>query len=78
MLIPALVLLGLRVGLGDRLDPFLHRVSYKLGKFAGETLLWVVGIVGFLLLRRACHIWPRWRPGTRSSRNRAGSSGLDR
>ncbi|POH60352.1 hypothetical protein CVS28_03805 [Arthrobacter glacialis] len=51
MLIPALVLLGLRVGLGARLDPFLHRVSNKLGKFSAETVLWVVGIVGFLLLR---------------------------
>ncbi|MHA7270920.1 GAP family protein [Arthrobacter sp. HLT1-20] len=52
MLIPALVLLGLRVVLGARLDPFLHRVSNKLGKFSGETVLWVVGIVGFLLLRQ--------------------------
>ncbi len=51
MLIPALVLLGLRVGMGTRLDPFLHRASNKLGKFSAETVLWVVGIVGFLLLR---------------------------
>lgn len=51
MLIPALLLLGLRVGLGARLDPFLLRASNKLGKFSAETVLWVVGIVGFLLLR---------------------------
>lgn len=51
MLMPALLLLLLRVVLGHRLDPLLQRVSNKLGKFAGETLLWVVGIVGFLLLR---------------------------
>lgn len=51
MLIPALLLVLLRLALGRRLDPLLQRVSGKLGKFAGETLLWVVGIVGFLLLR---------------------------
>lgn len=51
MLLPALLLLLLRTALGTRLDPLIQRVSKKLGKFAGETLLWVVGIVGFLLLR---------------------------
>ena len=51
MLIPALVLVLLRVLLGRRLDPLLQRVRATLGKIAGETLLWVVGIVGFLLLR---------------------------
>lgn len=51
MLLPALALLVLRVALGARLDPLLLRISSKMGKFAGETLLWVVGIVGFLLLR---------------------------
>lgn len=51
MLLPALLLLLLRTVLGTRLDPLIRRVSNKLGKFAGETLLWIVGIVGFLLLR---------------------------
>ncbi|MHA7306126.1 GAP family protein [Arthrobacter sp. TMN-49] len=51
MLIPALVLLGLRVSLGATLDPFLNRVSNKLGQISAETMMWVVGIVGFLLLR---------------------------
>lgn len=51
MLFPALLLLALRTTLGHRLDPLIQRVSNKLGKFAGETLLWIVGIVGFLLLR---------------------------
>lgn len=51
MLLPALLLLVLRTTLGRRLDPLLQKVSNKMGKFANETLLWVVGIVGFLLLR---------------------------
>ncbi len=51
MLLPALLLLAVRTTLGRRLDPLLQRVSNKLGKFAGETLLWVVGVIGFLLLR---------------------------
>ncbi len=51
MLLPALLLLALRTTTGRRLDPLLQRASNKLGKFAGETILWIVGIVGFLLLR---------------------------
>lgn len=51
MLLPALLLLLLRSALGTRLDPLIQRVSNRLGRFAGETLLWIVGIVGFLLLR---------------------------
>lgn len=51
MLLPALLLLTLRTALGYRLDPLIQWISSKMGKFAGETLLWVVGIVGFLLLR---------------------------
>lgn len=51
MLIPALGLLGLRAALGSRLDSLLQRVSSKMGRFASETLLWVAGIAGFLLLR---------------------------
>lgn len=51
MLVPALLLLALRTALGHRLEPLLRRISGKLAKFTGETLLWVLGIVGFLLLR---------------------------
>lgn len=51
MLLPALVLIGLRAAAGTKLDPFLRRISTKMGKFTGETMLWVLGIVGFLLLR---------------------------
>ncbi|WP_157875350.1 GAP family protein [Arthrobacter sp. PAMC 25486] len=51
MLLPALVLVGLRLLAGQKLDALLRRLSSKLGAFASETLLWVLGIVGFLLLR---------------------------
>lgn len=51
MLLPALLLLALRTAAGRRLDPLLQRVSDKMGRLAGETILWVVGIAGFLLLR---------------------------
>lgn len=51
MLLPALLILGLRVLLGARLDPLLQKISVKMAGFAGETLLWVLGIAGFLLLR---------------------------
>ena len=51
MLVPALILLGLRTAAGTRLEPLLHRISATMGKFTGETLLWVLGIVGLLLLR---------------------------
>ena len=51
MLLPAVALLSLRAALSSRVDPWLRRISTKMGKFTGETLLWVVGIVGFLLLR---------------------------
>lgn len=51
MLLPALVLLGIRVATGDRLDTQLRKLSSKLSKYAAETLAWVVGIVGFLILR---------------------------
>lgn len=51
MLVPALLLLGLRVAAGARLDPFMQRISTRMGKFSAETVLWVLGIIGFLLLR---------------------------
>lgn len=51
MLLPALLILGLRVLLGARLDPLLQKISVKMAGFASETLLWVLGIAGFLLLR---------------------------
>ena len=46
-----LVLLVLRLVLGARLDAVLQRLGAKVGKFSAGTLPWVVGILGFLLLR---------------------------
>ncbi|WP_181419739.1 GAP family protein [Arthrobacter psychrolactophilus] len=51
MFLPALLLLVFRGVLGHRLDTPLQRLNTYLGAIAGETVLWVVGIVGFLLLR---------------------------
>lgn len=51
MIVPALVLLGLRMTLRHRIEPLLQRVSRWLAN--SETLAWVVGIVGFLLARDA-------------------------
>jgi hypothetical protein len=51
MVLPALVLLGLRLGLRRRIEPLLERISRWLAN--SETLAWVVGIVGFLLARDA-------------------------
>ncbi len=51
MITPALVLLGLRAGLGHRVEPFLQRISSWLT--SSNALAWVVGIVGFLLARYA-------------------------
>lgn len=53
MLTPALALLGLRTVLGIRVDKLLQRLNSTLSKYSGETFAWVVGIVGFLLLRSA-------------------------
>lgn len=51
MITPALVLLGLRVGLGHRIEPVLQRISSWLT--SSNALAWAVGIVGFLLARYA-------------------------
>ncbi|MBD7996721.1 GAP family protein [Arthrobacter sp. Sa2CUA1] len=51
MLLPAGLLLGGRLLLGRLLDSPLERVGAWLSKVSGEAVLWVVGIVGFLILR---------------------------
>ena len=51
MLLPAAVLLTARGLLGRRLDGPLERLRAWLSKAAGEAVLWIVGIVGFLMLR---------------------------
>jgi hypothetical protein len=51
MIVPALVLLGLRLAFRQRIEPLLERIGRWLAN--SETLAWVVGIVGFLLARDA-------------------------
>lgn len=51
MLLPAAVLLTARRVLGRRLDGPLERLRAWLSKAVGEAVLWIVGIVGFLMLR---------------------------
>jgi hypothetical protein len=50
MILPALVLSGLRLLVGSRADRLLERVHDWALRSAAETLSWVVGIVGVLLL----------------------------
>jgi hypothetical protein len=51
MIVPALILLALRLVAGDRLTPLLTRVGDWIA--SSSTLSWIVGIVGFLLARDA-------------------------
>ncbi len=57
MILPALILLAVRLGLGERITPLLNRVGAWMA--SSNTLSWVVGIVGFLLARDAAfRLWP--------------------
>ena len=49
MVAPALVLLTLRVALGERLQPTLHAIERWVVRNSTEALGWVAGIAGFLL-----------------------------
>lgn len=49
MVLPALVLLGLRLALSDRVTPLLTRVNGWFEKHAVGATGWILGIVGFLL-----------------------------
>ncbi|MET0871161.1 MAG: GAP family protein [Paeniglutamicibacter terrestris] len=51
MLIPGFLAIGVRAAVGERLQGPLDRLSSWLTRASGETLLWVVGIVGFLMAR---------------------------
>ncbi|SEE86052.1 GAP family protein [Ruania alba] len=53
MVLPALVLLGGRIAARRVMEPLLTRVSAWMAKSSGETISWVMGIAGFLLLRDA-------------------------
>ncbi len=51
MILPALLLLTLRLTAGDHLTPLLTRISTWMAN--SNALSWIVGIVGFLLARDA-------------------------
>ena len=53
MTLPALLLVLLRLTAGARVDRWLQRVGAKAGAFAAESLAWVAGFAGFLLIRSA-------------------------
>ena len=53
MIAPALVLCAVRAILGERIDGWLKTASAKLTKISQESLGWIVGIAGYLLIR-AC------------------------
>ena len=53
MCAPALVLLGLRVLLDDRIRPRLARIEAWVTRRSGGALWWVVGLLGFFLARDA-------------------------
>ena len=51
MVIPGLTVIGLRAVAGQRMQRALAALSGKLARISGESVAWVVGIVGFLLVR---------------------------
>lgn len=53
MVLPALVLLALRLVSRRHVEPFLQRIARWMEKSGGEATAWTVGIVGFLIARDA-------------------------
>jgi hypothetical protein len=53
MVLPALVLLGLRMLLRSRIEALLSRLSGWLERAGAEATAWVLGIAGFLVARDA-------------------------
>lgn len=49
MVLPALVLLALRVLARRKIEPMLQRIAAWMERSAGEMTAWIVGIVGFFL-----------------------------
>lgn len=53
MILPPLVLLGLKIVAGDWLDPKLERLRTWMRKHSASAIGWTLGIVGFLVVRDA-------------------------
>lgn len=53
MVLPALLLTGLRVAAARRVEPLLERVGAWMTRTASSTTGWVLGIAGFLVARDA-------------------------
>lgn len=51
MILPALVLLAVRIGMRRQVEPLLNRMQASLERYSGEAAGWAVGIVGFLVAR---------------------------
>ena len=51
MIIPGLLIIGIRAVAGQRLTTQFTKLSQWLAKASGESLAWIVGIIGFLLMR---------------------------
>lgn len=65
MIVPALLLIAVRAVAGERLTKHFDKLSAWLAKSSGETLAWVVGIIGFLLLRSSLSFlfpYAPWNP----------------
>jgi hypothetical protein len=53
MILPALVLLGLRIVAARLIERPLERLAGWFARTAGETTSWILGVIGFLLARAA-------------------------
>ncbi|PWK79506.1 Sap-like sulfolipid-1-addressing protein [Lentzea atacamensis] len=53
MIVPAVLLLGGRLALRDRIEPFLTRISTWFAEKGASTTGWILGIAGFLVARDA-------------------------
>lgn len=49
MILPAMVMVGLRVAAGVRIDKGLNWLNAQIDRMGGEAALWIVGVAGFFL-----------------------------
>lgn len=59
MVLPALVLLLLRLAARRLIEPVLQRIARWMERSGGEMTAWIVGIVGFLIARDAVGRMPQ-------------------